>query len=762
MGHTISIRYLLVFFLLLSVHSAYGGEDGGEDAAAKSDSSSAGPETDPQLQLNKEALTSKGSSEELRIKAANLLLFSSKPKAREVLLNVLEDSKNTAARMAVCKALSRAGAEQKEVPDREDFISPLLEILRSESDLSRARPAAEATIIFGYDELCKPLGSMVTDSNLSTQTRLNAIYALKLQPDKRAVTKLIKLLKGENEQVVSAARKALEKMGLPVKENDRNVEELKEWLSKHEENEFLRSLVVRWEIDARDMENKLEHWKDEYLDVLDKYYSTLEEDTSKAELLSGCLKSPAKIKKLWALERIAEWRRSTNPKLPGDMGPVLTDLLSTPDREVRLKAAKLLSLMGQFDSAKKLLERLDAEKDEEVRLAIFVALRVAVSYSSLAGSSDKISPELRTKTLKWAENYLSEKEPAEVQEGAVTIKKILEQNEMSSAELEKYLNLLAQRYEQASADGADNNKVSLRASLLNNMAGLCATGSDCKTEAAKVFRDLFVSALDDQSDSVREAAVEGLININKRESLNRFRQSDLISDTSGAIRKDLINLAGEVGDTRDLSWLWEKAGSSAEKDLAWAAMLNIFERSEPSALASWIEKLNIGGSDTILSVEQQVSFLALAEKKLSGEDNSQALKVVWRNLAHLYRKKGKYQQLVEYLGKLRGSSDNPKEKNALLPKMLDAYLRWPNPEGASNLLENCMLAGDLDPNSPVLQTIENYLNEPPAGAEPNEVLWSIVNKIEPVEKRPLWQKRIRQWRKRLGKKGGNNEEKADS
>jgi len=745
------IRYLLIFLLLLSVQRPALSD---QKSAAEVGGKGAEAEFDPQLQLNKDALTSKGSAEEMRVKAANLLLFSDKPKAREILINVLKDSENNAARMAVCRALSIAGARQKEVTKSEDFIYPLLEILRSESIFSRSKLAAEATILFEYDELCKPLGSMVADSNLSTQARINAIYALKLQPDKRAVSKLIDLLNDKAEQVASSAKKALEKLGLPVQEGGRNVEELKEWLSNKDENEFLRSLVIRWEIEARGTQDKLEQWKSQYLDVLDKYYYTIVEDTAKAELLSGCLKSPASIKKLWALEKISEWRRGTNPKLPGDIGPILINLLSAPDRDVRLKAAKLLSLMGQFNSAKKLLERLNAEKDEEVRMAIFVALRVAVSYSSLAEPPDRISPELRKETLKWATNYLSKKEPTAVQEGAVAIKKILEQNEMSSEELEKYLDLLAQRYNRESANEAD--KGSLRASLLNNMAGLCATGSDCKTEAAQVFMDLFLGDLDDQSNLVREAAVEGLININKRGALNKFRKSDLLLDTSEAIRKDLINLAGEVGDARDLTWLWEKVGSSRQSDLAWRAMLNIFERSEASVVVSWIEKLNTGRSDTILSVEQGISFLGLAEQKVSSEGNRQILGGIWRNLAELYRKKGKYQQLAEYLGKLRESSGSSKEKRALLPEMLDAYLRWPNPEGASKLLENCLLAGDLDPNGPVLQTIENYLTEPPAGAEANEVLRSIINKIKPVEERPVWQKQLQLWRKRLGQSDSSN------
>jgi hypothetical protein len=91
-------------------------------------------------------------SEQLRIDAATVLLFSEEPLAREILLEVLKQFENIAARVAVCKALSQARASAESIKRREDFITPLFDILNTETDDS-AKSAAEAILIFEYDQI---------------------------------------------------------------------------------------------------------------------------------------------------------------------------------------------------------------------------------------------------------------------------------------------------------------------------------------------------------------------------------------------------------------------------------------------------------------------------------------------------------------------------------------------------------------------------------------------------------------------------------
>jgi len=81
--------------------------------------------------------------------------------------------------------------------------------------------------------------------------------------------------------------------------------------------------------------------------------------------------------------------------------------------------------------------------------------------------------------------------------------------------------------------------------------------------------------------------------------------------------------------------------------------------------------------------------------------------------------------------------------------LLDVYLRWPNVEAATQLVHNCLLEKDLEPNSGIVFSIDNYFAEPPAAAEPDVILEALA-KIKTGEDRPMWAEQVRLWIKRLG------------
>ena len=70
------------------------------------------------------------------------MLFNEDPLARKILLDALKQSENVPARVAVCRALSQALAEQKAIDDKEDFILPLFDILKTDFDESAKFAAA--------------------------------------------------------------------------------------------------------------------------------------------------------------------------------------------------------------------------------------------------------------------------------------------------------------------------------------------------------------------------------------------------------------------------------------------------------------------------------------------------------------------------------------------------------------------------------------------------------------------------------------------
>ncbi|MDD5064444.1 MAG: hypothetical protein PHQ35_06775 [Phycisphaerae bacterium] len=701
-----------------------------------------------QLKINKDALL-RGANEQIRIDAATVMLFSEDPQGREILLLVLGREENSAARIAVCKALGQARGMSESIKSEEDFVEPLINILATK-DFGEAKLAAEATLLFKYEQISGPLEKMVSDGTLPVKARLNAIYALKLQPDMRAIFKIIRLLDDPEKQVAAEAEDTLHSLGIPVGEDAKTREQIIDELKRKGINDFLRDWLVRQESQMRKMETELDMWQGMYLLSLDKIYDGISDDAGKGRFLAECLGDSKDVVRLWALEKVSQWRVGTKSELPVELGPVLVNLVSDQNRDVRLKTAGLLSLMGQLDSSQRLLQQLEVEQDDGVKTELFAALGGACYYAFLPGSEVKVPEEVRKKTLEWATKFLIEENPKKAQKGAEVIKKLIEQNGLTTGEVDRYLGLLAERYnlQKDKADGA------LRGELLGVMADLCGPRSIHKAEAAKAFGPFFEEGLSDKADLAREASVEGLINIDKTTALGKLKEG-FANDSSAKIRQRVIELAGEVGNSDDLTWLAEKLGS-AESEPAWKAMLTIFKAVEADVLDKWVGRLSSPDMESLLSDEQMISFLEIAERKAGGEQNGEMLKNVRGKLAQLYSKTGRYEQAAKSLGLLRESGGSPEEKEAILAQMLDVYLRWPKIDAAIQLVNNCLLEKDLGPDNVIVLSIEKYFAEPSATSDPNVVLGALV-KIKTAEDRPMWAEQVRQWTKHPGQAGDLNE-----
>ncbi len=721
---------------------------GAERPASPGNGTSADLKLDKELNIYRSTLL-EGKSEQIRIDAATVMLFNENPLARQILLDTLRQPDNRAARLAVCKALSQTRASGKRVPNEEDFVQPLLAILTTD-DTSTVRLAAEATLIFDYDDIQKDVEQILTDG--SVQARLNAIFTLKLHPDVRAAIRLIELVDDPEGQIAAAAGEALVSLGIPVGKDAKTRRQDINSLRREGPVAFLRRRLIRLETEMRDQEMEVGLWRDRYLSELGKRYDAIADEAAKSKFLAEHLGSSEPVVKLWALEKVRQDRvgTTTKSKLPAELGPILINLIADQDRDVRLRTAKLLSLMGELNSAERLLKQLGNEQDDEIKTEIFVALGVAVSSASLSNPPIKIAPETRQQTLVWAATYLSEPEPEKARKGADLIRKLLEQDGLPSGEVDRYLQLLAERYSQQknSTDGT------LRGELLSVMAGLCAQTSSCRVQAAKTFQPLFSDALNDQTNLVRQAAVDGLIYIDKPSALGKLKKA-LVNDPSSTIRLKLMDLAGEVGGQEDLVWLAERMSTTGEGQSAWQAMLKIFKRSRVDVLAEWIARFDSDTGQNKLSAEQRmqrISFLEVAEQKAVAESKPAMLKNVRVKLAQLYRENNQFEHAAKALEFLCEAAQTAEEKEAILPDLLDAYLRWPNVERAAKLVENCVREKDLDPNSMVVRAIDNYLSNPPLGGEIAAVIQALSQvKIEDPESRPRWQEQFKRWADRVGK-----------
>ncbi|MHC4154163.1 MAG: HEAT repeat domain-containing protein [Planctomycetota bacterium] len=700
---------------------------------------------DTQLQLYKEALTSRGSSPQMRISAGELLLFSDDPAARQILLDVLKQSENSLARVAVCRALSDARIRRKPIKDKQDFVQPLCGILIAENS-GIAKLAAEATLIYEYDQISKSLEGILSDSSLAPGARLNAVYAMKLQPDMRAAIKLIELVDDPELLVAEASEKSLRDLGIIVTGDAQARREIIAEIERKGNEEFLREQMVRKDHRMRRLEAEREMWRNQYLVALEKYYDSIRDDKATRDIvLAGHLSSSQGPVKLWALEKVSQLLVGTSDReLSAELGSILLGLLSDENRQVRLKAAGLLPVIGAVDSAQRLLEQYKLEKDDEVRTEIFVALGV------VCGSPAKVSPDVRNQVLEWAGEYLSQEDPKKAQKGAEAIKKLLEQDTLPPAGCGKYLDLLAKRYSRQK----DKTEGPLPAGLLSTMAGLCVQGSACRVEAARLYEPFFEEALAAKTDLVREAAVDGLINIDKTTACIQFRKAALFNDPRIEIRRKVVQLAGEGGGKEDLVWLWEKVGSSAESDLArvaWESMLNVLKRADLAVFSEWMEEFDLSNSAGGLSDERRLSVLKIAEQRFSEAGKADMLRTVREWLAESYGRSGNFEQAANYWGTLNQDASSAEDKQAIVPNLLDAYLRWPNVPMAARIIDNCLLQKDLDSNSPVVQAIEGFLRQPPEGVDPNAVLGQLLAQTEePAEARPGWQGVLSRWAERLG------------
>ena len=727
--------YLVILMLAIGFQQASIAQ---EKPPVPAQSTPAAAELDPQLKVNKDALLN-GS-----IDAATVMLFHDDPKAREILLDALKQSENSPARMAVCKALIQARVSKTAVKNDQDFIEPLLGVFDTKTD-AEAPLAAEATLIFEYDKIRESLEKIFTDSNKPVKTKINAIHALKLRLDMMATIRLIELIDDPEKQVSAEAENALHSLGIPVGEDPQTRKQNIDAIKQQGQVAFLRTQLIRQDAQMRKERAALDLWQRRYKSELDKRYESISEDAAKGEFLAAYLVDTETVVRLWALDKAYKWRVAPGSKLPEKLGPVLIKLISDVDRDVRLITAELLALMPKLNSASPLLAQLGAEQDDQVKTKLLEALGGACSNAILSNPTATISPEIkeiRKQTLEWAAKFLFEENTEKARNGAEVIKKLLNRDGLEPKEVDRYLGLLSERYNKQK----DNPDGTLRGELLNEMAALCAQDSTCREKAARLFGNLFVEALRDESNFVREAAVDGLTYINKTNALKLLR-SDFINDPSITLREKIIALADAVGGKEDLNWLAEKIGLNSESDPAWQAMLKIFTGSDTGVLKEWMDKLTVQSSKFKLSDEQKIDFLEIAE---NAKGNSEYMPEIRKKLAGLYHKTGQYEQATDYLGILYEMDQTPEGKKAILPNLLDACLRGAKPERIAGLVKSCLKEGDLDPNSIVVQTIDNYFSKPPVGADPNEVLKVLVA-IKVPQGRPQWNQQLKGWSDLLGK-----------
>jgi len=723
------LRYLiLVCIVLAPMKQAFSAQ--GDAATAQAGQSA----IDESLAIIRDVLLTNDDPSK-RVSAAGALLFHENPTAQELVLEALGRADNPAARAAVCEALDQSRTDSRELKARERFLQPLVKVLGSEEDRNIARLAAQATLMFTYEQVGSELEGIADNVELSSAIRLQAVYALQLQPYAKAARKLMTLANSSDVAVAQAAGNALAALKISV---SGGAEELDE----QGEADYLRMRLVHSEADIRGLKSDLAAWQRNYFGALRAWYDSIEDEAARSSFLAKRLKSPEDATKLWALDRLEELKQGTSkPKLSDGDEKTLLALVSHANSQVRLKTARLLAKMWELNSAEVLRKQLEAEKDGNVRRELFVALGSACYYASLPSSKLKVPDEVRRATLKWADEFLRDDDAETARRGADVIRKLLEQDGLEPEETVKYIEALAKRCR----DATEKTSPELRGELLNAMARLCAEPSTCKVQARKSYKLLFEESLGDEAEVVRQAAAEGLINRNKGEALVKFREV-LLDDRSAAIRTKVIDLAGEVGQAKDdLPWLWNINGAGGNGP-AWQAMLKIFGRSDAEVMATWITIFDEAATEKKLSLEKRISFLTLFEQKAQGQNKPDRLKQAREELLLAYAATNNAPQTLEYFKLLTDADQAKPVADSFWAKLLSVCLSRANVELAGKIVQKCLETKDLNQDDPVVRSIEGYLSKPPPDADPNG-LRETLQKIDLTEavNRPIWEKLRKRW-----------------
>ncbi|MFZ9011410.1 MAG: HEAT repeat domain-containing protein [Anaerohalosphaeraceae bacterium] len=663
-----------------------------------------------------------GSTEDIRVDAAVVLLVQNDEQGRGALLSALRSEENPQARKAVCQALIKSRGLSQTIDSLEVFQEPLLAILQSES-AEEAELAAEAMLLYDYADVAAPLDQILQNEERGSRVRMNAIYALRLRTEPTALRRLIKLLDDPDAEVAKAAETALqEAFGIPVGANREVWTGILDDLQLKSPDDIRRERLLRQEMKLRQVQAERDRWQKLYLSALDKQYEVLDE-TSRKETILDMIASDLDPVRIWALDKASKY-----PVVDEVLREKLLSLLSDGSRDVRLQAAKALMNMSAINPAAALLERLQIEEDAEVRLAMLEALGEACFFAFSPGSDVELPKDIKLQTLEIASGYLQSESEDECIKGAEVLRKILELNNLTKDSMQSYLGLLDERYRKSLYQDEG-----VRAKLLAILAHLCGQGG-AKEPARALFEPLFLDAVDVEDDpALRLAAVQGISYVDSVEALQIFKQKNLMQDQSLAVQQVVIDVAGQTGDEKDLEWLLVLLDGNGHSERAWLAIKSICQRQEVGFLLDWLPELeNISATKG----EYVREILDVAEQKAAGENDQDMLKRVREQTIAWLSERKVWEQGVAYLSGIGYSISENLYSDRTDFEAFIIYLYGGAAEKAVEYVENCLSESDIKQGSPVPQAITVYFEEKAIG-DASEVFLERILSI-PQEGRPDW------------------------
>jgi HEAT repeat protein len=678
--------------------------------------------------------------EQIRIDTAVELLKNPSSEARQILLEALGASDNAGAQASVCKALRQFRSFSQLIPDKEDFIVPLMDIIRGQN-MEVARLAAQASLIFTYRQIKNQIEDTAENSALSVVARKNAIYALQIYPDKEAVSELIRLLDDDNEEIASAAAAALQEWLPAIRDKKLWRKTLKDFEGKSR-TDILRERLLTQEQKIEGLSDEVSLWQKKYILSLDNIYQATTDENVRGKFIAENLAFAHSSVKLWAIEKINMWRKS-GKSLPIEVfqKPLVT-LVSDSDPAVRLATTKLLGILTNVNSADALFVQLKIETQSDVKTEILVALAHVCNFALSPGAEVKINPEIRIQTLQIASEYLKDSNPVAAAE---VIRNLLLQNGLEVQKVKPYFELIADCFRKADAE-------QVKSRLLEEMVRLCGSDSFYRTTAGETFADIFKQAVDDANSQIATPAVVGFVKVDQAGAFELLKQKGFTNHPSAKIRSELISAAGQIGTIDDLEWLGPMvitAGVDDERKQAADAMMNIFQYCKADVLLGWAQKFARQAktkSDEFILARTRILF-ETAEKKVEAEQNTQLLFSVRFAMANFCNESAIYDLAAKYYGILLQSNPDPNKASDITARLLDVHLHSGQIESATQIVANFLLTADLSPKAEITGVLDNYFTANQNSEQAGEAFSALASiNISDQNPRPFWSRQLEIWK----------------
>ena len=692
------------------------GSASGQQAAPTPALAPASPEHLQQLQNCRHGiLDAEARPEERQRWAAQLLTYDS-PEAHSLVTELLSQNAQPAARIALCIALAECS---RQTPERVDsaWADPLIAALGAQDETLRAR-AAEALAEFPSDGITAKLGSLAQQADAPLATRLAAIDALGAKTQRRdVVAQLMELLNAGEEPIRARVLGALR----PITEQEfgADVERWRAWWAQQmrlDEQTWLkeqvrvqrartRALEQQQRASASQSTKQISDRSTRIVELQRELFRALPPDQREARLALWLGDALPEVKQT-ALSIISSRIADEGYRPGGAVLAALLHLLDDPAVALRLEVLNIIPHVSDAAAGTAVLARLEVEREQTVRGAIFAALGKLAPPEALPVTIREIAdPACGAECLREAANAL----------GQIAARR------PGNEALATAIGPLKERYAAVSPDDTR-----LRAALLTAMAGV----------GNAAFVPEFVAAVDSDLAELTRPALRGLSAVKDKSKLPRFRA--LTGHADARVRLAACDALGALGqEDADLEALLGRLNPALEQDTAareaaWSAFRAALGRRPVADRLAWSERLR-----EIPGLE--LSYLRGLEKGLAGSNGTPGHDAVRSRLAEVLVANGGFTEAAGQLRDLYASLSARGDAGAISAglRWLSATLRSDVHQNLAGLIEQLTTAAaDPAARQRIVVTVAAYADEPGV-AQSQERTAALLAHLETVPAQPL-------------------------